>query len=314
VLFRSKGNRLCGRGASDCKAGLAAQIYSADLLKRSMLPLKGNLVVSATVAEENGGSSGVRGLMEKTLPSLGLKPDFAVLGEPTDLGLYYGHDGWMTLDVTIESDNQFQVNDTARAIFDNFRDTATSTSSDSLEKVLVRQPYFETTGDIRQAVVQIDKRLKTAENADEVLGQVQRQVSLIANSLGNATVSVLVKKETKRMYTGTTTMIKRISHAWCIDPFHRLMEQSRHALSAAGCGVRPGKWTLDRLGMGTAGGVFSDTYKVPAIGYGPGNEAAAHSDHEWVDVRNIREALFGTAVIAHGLIGVPVFGWTSDDI
>jgi acetylornithine deacetylase/succinyl-diaminopimelate desuccinylase-like protein len=307
-------NRLSGQGASDCKSGLAAQIYSGDLLKRSMLPLKGNLVVAATVAEENGGSSGVRGLMEKTLPSLGLKPDFAVLGEPTDLGLYYGHDGWVTIDVTIESDNQFQVNDTARAIFDNLQDATTTTSNDSYQKVMVREPYFETMGDIRQAVVVLDRRIKAAENADEVLGQVQRQVSLIAQTLGNATVSVMVKKEKTTLYTGTTTTVKRVSHAWSIDPFHQLMERSRHALSAAGCVVRPGKWALNRLGMGTAGGVFADTYNVPAIGYGPGSESAAHSTDEWVDIRKIREALFGTTVIAHSLIGVPVFGWTSDDI
>jgi acetylornithine deacetylase/succinyl-diaminopimelate desuccinylase-like protein len=306
--------KLFGWGASDCKAGLAAQVYSADLLRRSMLPLKGNLVVAATVAEENGGSAGVFGLMQKTLPSLGLKPDYAVLGEPTDLGLYYGHDGCVTLDVTIESDNQFQVTDTARAIFSSFRESGTSTMNDGIEKTLVHQPYFESTGDTRQAVIQIDRRINHAEDEDDILGQVQHQAAFIARSIGNTAVSVMVKKETHSLYTGTTAVVKKISNAWSIDPFHQLMERSRHALSAAGCDVRPGKWALDRLGMGTAGGVLVDTFKVPAVGYGPGCESAAHSAGEWVDTRKINEALYGTAVIAHSLIGIPVFGWTSDDI
>ena len=60
--------RLYGRGASDCKGGLAAQIYAGCLLKRSLLPMRGNVVVAATVAEENGRSVGVRNLIRSTLP------------------------------------------------------------------------------------------------------------------------------------------------------------------------------------------------------------------------------------------------------
>ena len=45
---------LHGLGASDCKAGLAAQIYAGALLRRALLPLQGNIVVAATVSEEQG--------------------------------------------------------------------------------------------------------------------------------------------------------------------------------------------------------------------------------------------------------------------
>jgi acetylornithine deacetylase/succinyl-diaminopimelate desuccinylase-like protein len=81
---------LYGLGASDCKAGLTAQIYAGALLRRSLLPLRGNVIVAATVSEEQGGSPGLRHLIEQTLPSLDLRPDYAILGEPTELGLFYG--------------------------------------------------------------------------------------------------------------------------------------------------------------------------------------------------------------------------------
>ena len=112
---------LHGLGASDCKAGLAAQIYAGALLKRSLLPLRGNLVVAATVSEEQGGSPGLRHLMRDTLPSLDMQPDYAILGEPTALSIYYGHDGSATFEVLIEGPDSFQVNDATHAVFENFR-------------------------------------------------------------------------------------------------------------------------------------------------------------------------------------------------
>jgi len=53
---------------------------------------------------------------------------------------------------------------------------------------------------------------------------------------------------------------------------------------------------------------------VPTLGYGPGREEDAHTINENVEVENLGEAVYGTAAIVHRLIGVPVFGWTSDDI
>jgi acetylornithine deacetylase len=66
--------------------------------------------------------------------------------------------------------------------------------------------------------------------------------------------------------------------------------------------------------MATAGGVLTKEYSIPTIGYGPGNEDVIHAPNEFVEVDKISEAVYGTASIVHSLIGVPVFGWTSDSI
>ena len=302
--------QIYGIGAADCKGGLAAHVYTAALLKRSLLPLRGNLVVAATVAEENGCSIGVRHLMEKTLPELNLKPSYAILGEPTGLGLYYGHDGWIEMDIQVEGNNPFLVDDAANAIFDEYsnrRDNETSS-------VTLRRPQFRNDGGRRQATIQMNRRLRPSENVSAIVTQTKHEAAMAAQATGTVAVAVAVRQEKQKLYTGQSTMVRHVVNAWTTDPFHVLMERARQALSAAGCSVRPGKWSLDRIGMGTAGSVLTNEFHVPTIGYGPGTELMAHAVDESVSIDNLSEAVYGTAAIAHGLIGIPVFGWTADEI
>jgi len=304
--------RLYGLGASDCKSGLAAQILSGALLKRSLLPLDGNLVVAATVAQEDGHSLGVRCLMQETLPSIEMHPDWAILGEPTRLGLYYGHEGWVELEVRVESANPFDTDDAAAAVAGAFGEN--NRTSDISRNILLLRPRFEETDGLRRAVIGIDRRLYLGETLSSVVSDMTALAETAAKSVGAVAVDVAVRKGEAMLYTGRRTEVRCVTHAWAIDPYHKLMERSRHALTAAGLEARPGKWQLGRLGMGTAGGVLVDDFNVPAIGYGPGDEAVAHRPNEFVETRNIEEALYGTAAIAHSLIGIPVYGWTSDEI
>ncbi|MCK5850738.1 MAG: M20/M25/M40 family metallo-hydrolase [Kiritimatiellae bacterium] len=310
-----KDGKLYGCGASDCKGGLAAQIFAGALLKRSLLPLRGNLIVAATVGEEQGTSVGVRQLIEHTLTELELTPTYAILGEPTELGLYYGHDGWVEMDIKVEGANVFDVDDAAKTIFEEFDSRIKAIDSrGGHEELTAQSPLYESCDGLRRATIEVNHRFNDSQEPDVVVDQIKHQATLAVQAIGNIAVDVAVRKETQKMYTGTTTVTRKVTNAWEIDPFCPLMERSRHALEAAGCPVRPGKWNLGRVGMATAGGVITKDYKIPAIGYGPGNEKVIHGPNEYVEVDKIIAAVYGTAAIAHSLIGVPVFGWTSDDI
>ena len=303
-----------GLGAADCKGGVAAQVYAGALLKRSLLPLKGNVVVAATVAEANGRSLGVRALMDKTLPDLGLRPMCAILGEPTDLGLYYGHDGWLEIEVRVTGANAFHVDDAAGAIYQELSAGNGTSGSNGIEAVSVHQPRSSDAVGLRTATIDLARRLGQAEKSGDVLDHIQHEATLLARPMGEVAVDVGVKRETKRLYTGKTTVVHNVTNAWSTDPFDPAMERARQALTAAGMETRPSRWELGRLGMGTAGSVLVGEFGVPTIGFGPGLETQAHAAGEHVKIASLVDAVYGTAAIAHSLVGIPVFGWTADEI
>jgi acetylornithine deacetylase/succinyl-diaminopimelate desuccinylase-like protein len=308
---RIESGRLHGLGAADCKGGLAAQVFAAGLLKRSLLPLRGHLVVAATVLEENGISIGTRALVAHTLKDMGLVPDYAVLGEPTDLGLYYGHDGRAEMQVTVRGINPFRVNDAAelvsRALDDSGRDTA-------VQEIVVGDTHYEDGPDFRQAVIALERRLGGSDDVNHLVSRMRGEAVRAASRAGAVDVEVCVRERNEVLPSGLVVKAKHITQAWATDPFSPLLSRSRQALSAAGCEVRPGRWKLARLGMGTSGSLLVNECNIPTIGYGPGHEEQAHREGESVPIAKLVTCAYGTAAIAHGLIGVPVFGWIPDSL
>jgi len=308
---RIEDGKLHGLGAADCKGGLAAQVFAGGLLKRSLLPLRGNLIVAATVAEENGISLGMRGLIEFTLKEMGLRPEYAILGEPTDLGLYYGHDGRAELDIRLRSNNPFQVADAAELVASGMGDTDPAAA---VQAMLMGKPHFEDSHGLRCATIAVERRLGPEEAVDGMLGRMRHEAERLAQLAGAVEVEVAVRERAETMPSGLVMKVKRVTHAWSTDPFSPLLSRARQSLAAAGCAVRPGKWKLSRLGMGTSGSVLSNEFHIPTIGYGPGREEEAHSQGESVEIAKIVECTYGTAAMAHGLVGIPVFGWIPDEI
>jgi len=302
---------LVGLGSADCKGGLAAQVYAGALLKRTLLPLRGNVVVAGTVAEENGLSVGMRGLVGFTLRQLNLTPDFAVLGEPTELGVYCGHDGWAEFEIKLRGTITSRVVDAAQEVFTDLRHRVPTFG---VEELFLHEPYIKDRQGLPEVTICVDRRLRPSDIEYQVLGNIQRETSALMHKKGPIEVGVSVCNRDEKLASGVVCNVKRYTPAWNVDPFSTLVTGARDALSAADSGFRPGRWRLDRLGMGTAGGVLMTEFRIPTVGYGPGNERQAHACGEWVKVDSIVDCAFGTAAIAHELVGIPVFGWGPDDI
>lgn len=88
---------LLGRGACDMKGGCAALVVAAERVARSAAPVR---VVLALVADEEDRSLGTEAVLA-ALPTLDLRPDVALVAEPTWLDLATSHRGYAVVDVAL---------------------------------------------------------------------------------------------------------------------------------------------------------------------------------------------------------------------
>ena len=301
--------RITGLGSADCKSGVATQVFAAHALARSMLPLRGNIVVAATVAEENGCSVGARHLFQHTLPRIGMTPRFVVLGEPTGLKVGYGHDGWAKFDIDIMGVDEQNVKRTAQQIFDHLSLFCDAPGQSSRRKIFAAEPPELTAGtDCFTDRIAIVRRLFAGETDAGILDGLNEEVVNGFGSDHGIVVEAHQHEELQRPYPGGSVHVRVMTQPWFTDLKHPLVDHAREALVSAGFEWAPELWALSRLGMGTAGSFITSEIGIPTIGFGPGEEAQAHACDESVSIPHLVEAAYGTAAIANGLIGLPLKG------
>jgi succinyl-diaminopimelate desuccinylase len=96
---RSVGGKIYGRGASDMKSGIVAQIFALETLLHAGIRLKGSFVSSAVPDEETGGETGT-GYLVRSGRLTKETADYCIITEPLDPDMIcLGHRGtlWFTL-------------------------------------------------------------------------------------------------------------------------------------------------------------------------------------------------------------------------
>lgn len=277
------GGVLFGRGAVDMKAALAAMVYGVKLLWQQGVQLAGNLIVAFVVQEEPCEGAAVKHLIEVE----GEQPDFVVLGEPTNLGVYLGQRGRVELEVVVHGRAghaaipQGGVNaivDAARLVF----------SVDLLGSQLMTDPVL---GQGTVAVTQIissasslnsipdlctlvlDRRLTLGETEARAITEVQQ---LVRREHVQAEISTLRYELTS--YNGHILTGRKYYPPWLLPESAPLAKKAARAIERVlAAAPQFGTWPFSTDGaytMGSAG--------IPTIGFGPGNERLAHADDEQV--------------------------------
>jgi putative selenium metabolism hydrolase len=271
-----EGGVVFGRGASDNKGAVAAEVHAGALMaERGLDGADATVYVIGTVMEEDCDGLALGYAISETLGGV----DAVVLGECTDLAVYRGHRGRMEMKVTTKGTSAHAsapergvnavtamapIVEGIDALNPRLRD------HDLLGKGTVAVTKIECSTASLNAIpdactIYIDRRLTEGETRESALAEVEEVAG------GGAAVEVLRYGEPS--YTGLVLTTDKYYPTWVLEEDAPLVRAGIAAGEAAlGSAPALGKWTFSTNGVSSAGRLG-----VPTIGFGPSEERWAHT-------------------------------------
>ena len=294
--------KVYGRGAVDELPAIATMAYGMKLLAERGLPAGVQVVLCASVLEEDCDGLPMMHLIETE----GVRPDVVVLGEPTNLDVYRGHRGRMSIEVLTRGVSAHgahcergvnAVYKMAPIVADIEALNARLAHDDFLGKGTVTVSWIDCTSPSFNAVpdgarIVLDRRLTAGETPELALEQVRT-----LPHIGDAEVRVL--QWTGAGWTGLAAHQEQVFPTWVLPEVHPLV-QGVAAAATAVLGARPviSRWTFSTNGTATMGRLG-----IPTVGFAPGREELSHSTGEWVAVDDLIKAAAVYALIPGAVAG-----------
>ncbi len=275
---RIDGNKLYGRGACDIKGGMAAMLGTFARLVRER-PRGAANVLLACSADEEFTFLGVQELVKR-----GLKADMAVVAEPTQLNIVHAHKGAV----------RWHLRTTGRSCHSSVPDQGVNAIY-RMGKLL---------GGLERYAAQLQQTI-----VDPLLGPATMSVGIIAGGTSVNTVPERCQIEIDRRLVGgekpaeaprqLTEFLQAqadIDFPFEVDPPWMAMPTLRPELSAQAVqrlgqaidAVR-GAHRVMVVPYGTDAATIAAA-GIPAVVFGPGDIARAHTCDEWVPLDEVEQA------------------------
>lgn len=272
--------RVYGRGACDVRGALACLCLAMISLKREE-PLRGDVIFLATCDEESG-SLGARAALR------GLRADAAVVCEPTGLSVAVAHKGvmWYNADFSGTAAHGGSPDDGHNAVYDAARFVG---RLENFDQNILRQRVHPlagrstlNVGTIRggsrhtvvpaRCAVEFERRWLPGEKQEDVAAELQGILS-----------------EDKRAAAGLRCVLGGED-----APFPSMEIDGGHPVVRAAVSARAqvlgGEAALTGAPFWTEAALFSGLAGIPAAVIGPGHGAQAHSDREYVEIKQLEAA------------------------
>ncbi len=303
-----KDGLVLGRGTSDQKGGAASMITAGRILKELGYGGEYTVYFTFTVMEEDCDGMCWKYLIEEE----NFKPDFVVSTEPTTCRLYRGHRGRMEIRIFLKGISCHgsapergvsaaykaakaalaieQLNEDLQPDDDNFLGKGTITVS----QMDVKGPSQCAVADY--AMLYCDRRLTWGEDADLAISQVLEYVS---KATGDKKEDIIVEMPNYEKVGWTKKEYSQELYfpTWKIPEDHEIV-QAGVAAHKALYGEAPvvDKWTFSTNCVATTG-----RHKIPAIGFGPGDENQAHAPNEITRVKDLEICAAFYAMLPYSL-------------
>jgi putative selenium metabolism hydrolase len=290
-----------GRGASDNKGAVAAQVYAGRLLKdRQLDGADVTVYVVGTVMEEDCDGLALGHVLTETIPGV----HAVCMGECTDLAVHRGHRGRIEMRVTTKgvsahaSAPERGVNAIAAMapiISEIDRLNEGLAQDDFLGRGTVAVTKIDCETASLNAIpdsctIYLDRRLTAGETLESAVDEVRSLPSA-------APATVEVPEYAEPSWTGLVLETEKYYPTWTLEPSHPLVEAGvRAARRALGRAPRIGKWTFSTNGVWSAGRLG-----IPTIGFGPSEERWAHSIGDQCPVDHLVKSMAFYAAL-HGAI------------
>ncbi|MCX6247238.1 MAG: YgeY family selenium metabolism-linked hydrolase [Bacteroidetes bacterium] len=286
-----------GRGTVDQKGGPAAFVTAGKILKEMAFDADLTILFTGTVIEEDCDGLCWKYLVEEEK----LVPDFVVITEPTNLNIYRGHRGRMEMEISFRglSAHGSAPERGKNAIYMASRvcleieklnerlpgDEFLGKGSITISEIASGSPSLCAVADY--AKIHLDRRLTWGETKESALAEIKEIVKGM-----DAAITVLNYEETA--YTGLRYGMEKYYPTWKIEEDHPLVKKACQAYTGL-FNKKPsiGKWTFSTNGV-----TINGYYKIPCIGFGPGNEVLAHAPNEKVAISDLVAASAFYAALA----------------
>lgn len=269
--------RLYGRGACDAKASLASMMLAVESITTMPVRPEATIILAAVVDEEHT-HRGVKALIDS-----GFGAEAAIVGEPTDMDVVIANRGCVRFHVVTSgrTAHSSRAHEGANAIVMMARVIlALDSLGDSYRHrvhPLVGPPLL-TVSVIRggqavnivpdRCVIDVDRRMIPGEDAPEVMVEI---ISALEDlNVGYPDVDVEVE--------GPYSMYPPMEVA--------SSERVVSCLTAA-CSTCRQHSQIRGASFGTDASFLTALAQIPAVVFGPGSIAQAHTENEWIDIAQV---------------------------
>ena len=275
-----------GRGTVDQEGGPAAFVTTGRILKELGFDRDMTIYFVGSVMEEDCDGLCWKYIVEEE----GIKPDFAISTEPTNLNIYRGHRGRMEMHVTFYGVSShgsapergknaiYMASKTALEIEKlNDRlptDEFLGQGSVTISEIISKSPSLCAVSDF--ARIHLDRRLTWGETKESAVKEIEELIKGM-----NAEVTVLDYME--KAYTGLEYGMEKYYPTWKIPEDSHIVQTGAKAFRALfNKEPKIDKWTFSTNGV-----TINGYYGIPIIGFGPGNEVLAHAPNEKVAIDDL---------------------------
>jgi putative selenium metabolism hydrolase len=298
---RIAGGQVHGRGSVDQKGGAAAMIAAGRMLHELDYDGAYTVYCTFTIMEEDCDGLCWNYIIEQE----GIVPEFAVITEPTNLGLYLGQRGRMEFELDFGG---LSAHGSAPERGDNaiYRAAETALRIRALHGQLATDPFLGQ-GSVAVTMIRsnspslcaipdactihLDRRLTWSETQESARAELE--------AIADDQTTIRIPLYDRPSYKGTVFTQPKYYPTWKIAADDPLVEVGRTAYRRLfGQAPRVDRWTFSTNGVAICG-----KHGIPCLGFGPGNEIYAHAPNEAIPIAHLARASAFYAYLPYALGG-----------